>query len=140
MRAARAAIDKAGGDVLLTGRSEGFIRNRADMAETIRRLKAFADAGADCLYAPGIKTREEIAAVVKGVAPKPVNFLMGAPSELTVRDLGELGVRRISVGGALARSAWGGLMRMAKEIAGPGSFKGFADAAPGADIVKGIRG
>ena len=77
MRAARAAIDKAGGDVLLTGRSEGFIRNRADMAETIRRLKAYADAGADCLYAPGIKTREEIAAVVKGVAPKPVNFLMG---------------------------------------------------------------
>jgi 2-methylisocitrate lyase-like PEP mutase family enzyme len=110
------------------------------MAETIRRLKAFADAGADCLYAPGIKTREEIAAVVKGVAPKPVNFLMGGPSELTVRDLGELGVRRISIGGALARSAWGGLMRMAKEIAGPGSFKGFADAAPGADIVKGLRG
>lgn len=140
MRAARAAIDKAGGDVLLTGRSEGFIRNRADMAETIRRLRAYADAGADCLYAPGIKTREEIAAVVKGVAPKPVNFLMGFASDLTVRDLAELGVRRISVGGALARSAWGGFMRMAKEIAGPGSFKGFADAAPGPDIVKGLRG
>jgi 2-methylisocitrate lyase-like PEP mutase family enzyme len=140
MKAARAAIDKAGGDVLLTGRSEGFIRNRADMAETIRRLKAYADAGADCLYAPGIKTREEIAAVVKGVAPKPVNFLMGFASDLTVRDLTDLGVRRISVGGALARSAWGGFMRMAKEIAGPGSFKGFADAAPGPDIVKGLQG
>src|SRR5437870_6568456 len=119
VRAARAAIDAAGGDVVFTARSEGFIRGRPDLDETIRRLKAFADAGADCLYAPGIKTREEIAAVVKGVAPKPVNFLMGGPSELTVRDLGELGVRRISIGGALARSAWGGLMRMAKEIAGP---------------------
>ena len=119
MRAARAAIDKAGGDVLLTGRSEGFIRNRADMAETIRRLRAYADAGADCLYAPGIKTREEIAAVVKGVAPKPVNFLMGFASDLTVRDLAELGVRRISVGGALARSAWGGFMRMARRSPAP---------------------
>ncbi len=140
VRAAREAIDKSGGDVLLTGRSEGLIRNRPDLAEAIRRLKAYADAGADCLYAPGIKTREEIAAVVKGVAPKPVNFLMGFPSELTVRDLTELGVRRISVGGALARSAWGGLMRMANEIAGPGSFKGFAEAAAGADIVKALRG
>jgi 2-methylisocitrate lyase-like PEP mutase family enzyme len=139
VRAAREAIDKAGGDVLLTGRSEGFIRNRADMGETIRRLKAYADAGSDCLYAPGIRTREEIAAVVKGVAPKPVNFLMGGPLDLSVRDLGELGVRRISVGGALARSAWGGTMRMAKEIAEQGTFKGFADAAPGADIMKGLR-
>ena len=140
VKAARAAVDKAGGQVVFTARSEGFIRNRPDLDETIRRLKAFAEAGADCLYAPGIKTREEIAAVVKGVAPKPVNFLMGFAGDLTVRDLGELGVRRISVGGALARSAWGGFMRMAKEIAGPGSFKGFADAAPGPDIVKGLRG
>jgi len=139
IRAARAAIDKAGGEVLLTGRSEGFIRNRADMGETLRRLNAYADAGADCLYAPGIRTREEIATVVNAVAGKPVNFLMGFPSALTVRDLTELGVRRISVGGALARSAWGGLMRMAQEIAGSGSFKGFADAAPGADIVKGLK-
>jgi len=138
IRAAREAIDKAGGDVLLTGRSEGFIRNRADMGETIRRLKAYADAGADCLYAPGIRTPEEIETVVRAVAPKPVNFLMGFASDLTVRDLTRLGVRRISVGGALARSAWGGFMRMAQEIAGPGSFKGFADAAAGGDIVKGL--
>src|SRR5947207_13359829 len=136
----RAAIDAAGGEVVFTARSEGFIRGRPDLEETVRRLKAFAAAGADCLYAPGIRTREQIAAVVKAVAPKPVNFLMGGPSELTVRDLGELGVRRISIGGALARSAWGRLMRLGKEYAGPGSFKGFADAAPGADIVKGIRG
>src|SRR5262245_6896123 len=139
IRAAREAIDKAGGHVLLTGRSEGFIRNRVDMGETIRRLKAYADAGADCLYAPGIRTREEIETVVKAVAPKPVNFLMGFASDLTVRDLAQLGVRRISVGGALARSAWGGFMRMANEIVGPGSFKGFAEAAPGADIVKGLK-
>jgi 2-methylisocitrate lyase-like PEP mutase family enzyme len=139
VRAAREAIDKTGGDVLLTGRSEGFIRGLPDLDETIRRLKAYAAAGADCLYAPGISTREQIAAVVKGVAPKPVNFLMGGPSALTVKDLAELGVRRISVGGALARSAWGGFMRMAKEIADAGTFKGFADAAPGADIVKGLK-
>jgi 2-methylisocitrate lyase-like PEP mutase family enzyme len=139
VRAAREAIDKTGGDVLLTGRSEGFIRGLPDLDETIRRLKAYAAAGADCLYAPGISTREQIAAVVKGVAPKPVNFLMGGPSALTVKDLTELGVRRISVGGALARSAWGGFMRMAKEIADAGTFKGFADAAPGADIVKGLN-
>jgi 2-methylisocitrate lyase-like PEP mutase family enzyme len=139
MKAARQAVDKAGGDVLLTGRSEGFIRGLPDLDETIRRLKAYAAAGADCLYAPGISTREQIAAVVKGVAPKPVNFLMGGPSELSVRDLTELGVRRISIGGALARSAWGGLMRMAREISEAGTFKGFADAAPGADIVKALK-
>ena len=139
VKAARAAIDKAGGDVLLTGRSEGFIRGLPDLDETIRRLKAYAAVGADCLYAPGISTREQIAAVVKGVAPKPVNFLMGGPSELGVRDLTELGVRRISVGGALARSAWGGFIRMTKEIAEAGTFKGFAEAAPGAEIMKGLK-
>ncbi len=139
VKAARDAIDKAGGDVLLTGRSEGFIRGLPDLDETIRRLKAYAAAGADCLYCPGISTREQIAAVVKAVAPKPVNFLMGGPSDLSVRDLADLGVRRISVGGALARSAWGGFMRMAKEIADAGTFKGFAQAAPGADIVKGLK-
>ena len=117
IKAARAAIDKAGGDVLLTGRSEGFIRNQPDMDETIRRLKAYAAAGADCLYAPGIATREQIAAVVKAVAPKPVNLLVGGPSELTVRTSPSLGVRRISVGGALARAAWGGIMRTVKLIA-----------------------
>ena len=138
VRAARQAIDKAGGDVLLTGRSEGFIRGLPDLEETIRRLKAYAQAGADCLYAPGISTREQIAAVVKAVAPKPVNFLMGGPGELTVADFTNLGVRRISVGGALARAAWGGIMRTIKLITEQGSFKGFADAAPGTEIMKGL--
>jgi 2-methylisocitrate lyase-like PEP mutase family enzyme len=136
IRAARQAIDKAGGDVLLTGRSEGLIRGVPDLDEAIRRLKAYSDAGADCLYAPGLATREQIAAVIKAVAPKPVNVLMGGPSELTVKDIAELGGRRISVGGALARAAWGGFMRTAKLIAEAGSFKGFADAAPGAEINK----
>jgi 2-methylisocitrate lyase-like PEP mutase family enzyme len=139
MRAARAAIDKAGGGVLLTGRSEGFIRGLPDLDEAIRRLKAYADAGADCLYAPGITTREQIAAVVKAVAPKPVNLLMGGPGDLTVADITALGVRRISVGGALARAAWGGFIRTAKLIRDSGSFKGFADAAPGSEIVQGLK-
>jgi 2-methylisocitrate lyase-like PEP mutase family enzyme len=138
VRAARQAIDKAGGDVLLTGRSEGFIRGLPNLDETIRRLKAYADAGADCLYAPGISTREQIAAVVQAVAPKPVNFLMGGPGELTLADFTNLGVRRVSVGGALARAAWGGVMRTVKLIAAEGSFKGFAEAAPGAEIMKGL--
>jgi 2-methylisocitrate lyase-like PEP mutase family enzyme len=132
--AARAAIDKAGGDVLLTGRSEGLIRGRPDLDEAIRRLKAYAGAGADCLYVPGISTREQIAAVVAAVAPKPVNLLIGTPIGLTVKDVTELGVRRISVGGSLARSAWGGFVRAAKEIADAGSFNAFADAAPGAEL------
>jgi len=136
IKAARQAIDKADGDVLLTGRAEGFIRGRPDLEETVARLKAYAGAGADCLYAPGIVSREQIAAVVKAVAPKPVNVLMGSPSELTVKDLTELGVRRISVGGALARVAWGGLMRMAREIAEQGTFEGFAQGAPSAELNK----
>jgi 2-methylisocitrate lyase-like PEP mutase family enzyme len=136
--AARAAIDKAGGDVLLTGRSEGFIRGRPDLDETIRRLVAYSGAGADCLYAPGISTREQIAAVVKAVAPKPVNLLMGTPSELTVGDIAGLGVRRISVGGSLARSAWGGFIRAARQIMNDGNFNAFADAAPGADLNKAL--
>jgi 2-methylisocitrate lyase-like PEP mutase family enzyme len=138
IKAARAAIDMAGGGVLLTGRSEGFIRNRPDMDETIRRLQAYSAAGADCLYSPGITTREQIAAVVKAVAPKPVNLLVGSPLDLTVSDIAGLGVRRISIGGALARAAWGGTMRTMQLIA-EGSFKGFADAAPGADIVKALK-
>ena len=139
VKAARQAIDRSGGDVLLTGRSEGFIRGRPDMEETIRRLLAFAAAGADCLYAPGLATREQISAVVKAVAPKPVNILMGGPSDLTVKDIAELGGRRISVGGALARAAWGGFMRATKLIAEAGSFKGFADAAPGGEINKALK-
>ncbi|MDT3685146.1 MAG: isocitrate lyase/phosphoenolpyruvate mutase family protein [Pseudorhodoplanes sp.] len=134
IKAARKAVNDTAPDVLLTARTEGFIRGRPDLAETIRRLKAFADAGADCLYAPGIKGREEITAVVQAVAPKPVNLLMGWAGALTVEQIAELGVRRISVGGALARAAWGGFIRAARQIAIGGSFAGFSDAAPAADL------
>jgi 2-methylisocitrate lyase-like PEP mutase family enzyme len=140
MRAARRAIDEAGGEALLVGRAENFIVGRPDLDDAIRRLQAYAEAGADCLYAPGIKTREQIAAVVKAVAPKPVNLLVGAASELAVRDIEALGVRRISVGGALARSAWGGFMRAAQQVAGEGRFDGFAQAASGAELNALMRG
>lgn len=129
MRAARAAIDASGQDVLLIGRAENFFLGRPDLDDTIRRLQAYAEAGADCLYAPGLTTREQIRAVVQAVAPKPVNVLMGRPSELTLADLAALGVRRVSVGGALARAAWGGLQHAARLLAGAGRFDGFADAA-----------
>lgn len=133
IRAARRAIDRAGDDVLLVGRSEGFIAGAPDLAETIRRLKAYAAAGADCLYAPGIRTREQIVAVVDAVAPKPVNLLIAGPIGLTVEDAAALGVRRISVGGALARAAWGGFMRAARGLAA-GTFDAFADAASGDEL------
>jgi 2-methylisocitrate lyase-like PEP mutase family enzyme len=134
MKAARAAIDKAAPDVLLTGRAEGFIAGVPDLEQMIARLKAYSAVGADVLYAPGIKTREQIEAVVKAVAPKPVNFLNSAAFGHSVSDLASMGVRRISVGGALARSAWGGFTRMAKEIAEQGTFTGFKDAASGAEL------
>lgn len=134
VRAARAAIDKAGGDVIFTARCEGFLVGVADMSEVTRRLKAYSAAGADCLYAPAIKTREQIAAVVAAVAPKPVNVLIGWASDLSVADIAALGARRISVGGAMARSAWGGFMKAAKEIAETGTFNGFVGAAPGAEL------
>jgi 2-methylisocitrate lyase-like PEP mutase family enzyme len=134
MRAARQAIDRAGGDTLLVGRSEGFVAGAPDLDETIRRLKAYAAAGADCLYAPGIKTREQIAAIVTAVAPKPVNLVIGAPIGLTVADVAALGVRRISVGCGLARAAWGGFMRAVKLIAEDGEFDGLADAASWAEL------
>ena len=136
IRAARGAIDKAGGDTLLVGRAECFLAGRPDLGETIVRLKAYAQAGADCLYAPGLRTREQIAAVVAAVAPKPVNLLIGWASELTLADAAALGVRRVSVGGALARAAWGGFQRAAKLIAEQGRFDGFADAAPGGELNK----
>ncbi|MCU0732321.1 MAG: isocitrate lyase/phosphoenolpyruvate mutase family protein, partial [Hyphomonas sp.] len=139
LRAARRAIDAAGGDTLLVGRSEGFFVGRPDLAETIKRLQAYSAAGADCLYAPGIRTKEEMRAVVEAVAPKPVNVLIGWPTDLTVQDLAALGVRRISVGGALARAAWGGFMRAAKEIAEAGSFAGFGDAADGSELNRHLR-
>jgi len=131
LRAARRAVDAAGGDALLVGRAEGFIAGRPDLEDVIARLKAYASAGADCLYAPGISTREQISAVVAAVAPKPVNVLVGGTSEWTLSSLGALGVRRVSVGGALARSAWGGFMRAAERLAKEGRFDGFADAASG---------
>ncbi len=134
MRAARHAIDASGGDVLLVGRAECFLVGRPDLGETIARLKAYANAGADCLYAPGLRTREDIAAVVDAVAPKPFNLLIGAPTALTLRDVAALGVRRVSIGGALARSAWGGFMRAARCLADEGSFDGFGDAASGAEL------
>ena len=135
IRAARRAIDGAGGDTLLVGRAEGFLVGRPDLAEAIARLKAYADAGADCLYAPGLRTREDIAAVVAAVAPKPVNLLIGWTGDLTLSDVAALGVRRISVGGALARAAWGGFTRAAKVMADEGRFD-FTGAASGADLNK----
>ena len=134
LRAARAAIDAAGGDTLLVGRAENFFAGRPDLDDTIARLEAYAKAGADCLYAPGIRTPEQIAAVVAAVAPKPVNLLVGSATELTLHDIAALGVRRISVGGALARSAWGGFMRAARSIAEHGRFDGFNDAASGNEL------
>lgn len=133
VRAAREAIDAGGTGVVLTGRSEGFIVGRPDLPETIRRLTAYAEAGADCLYAPGIRTRAEIAAVIEAVAPKPVNVLVGSDFT-TVAELARLGVRRISVGGALARAAWAGFLDAAKEIAERGTFTGLAGAVPFAEI------
>jgi 2-methylisocitrate lyase-like PEP mutase family enzyme len=132
IRAAR-AVDASGTGVLLTGRSEGFIVGRPDLAETIRRLTAYAEAGAECLYAPGIRTKAEIDAVVRAVAPKPVNMLVGGDFA-TVSDLAAAGVRRISVGGALARAAWAGFLEAAREIAERGTFKALGKAVPFADI------
>jgi 2-methylisocitrate lyase-like PEP mutase family enzyme len=134
VRAARAAIDKAGGDVVFTARTEGFVRGRPDLAETIRRLKAFAEAGADCLYSPGIKTREEIVATVNAVAPKPVNLLMSSATGFSVSDIAEMGVRRISVGGTLARVAWNAVLRSAREIAERGRFDSFAGVIGNAEL------
>ncbi len=128
IRAARSAIDKAGGDVLLVGRAECFVAGRPDLPETLARLKAYAQAGADCLFAPGLRTRDQITAVVAAVAPKPVNLLVGAPGEFTVAQIGALGVRRISVGGALARAAWGAFMLSARAIAQQGSFEALREA------------
>jgi 2-methylisocitrate lyase-like PEP mutase family enzyme len=133
IQAARQAIAGGRTVILLTGRSEGFIVGRPDLAETIRRLTAFAEAGADCLYAPGIRTMADIAAVVEAVAPKPVNVLVGSDFA-TVAELAHVGVRRISVGGALARAAWTGFLQAAKEIAEQGTFASLARAVPFAEI------
>ena len=129
VRAARQAIDASGTGVLLTGRSEGYLVGRPDLRETIRRLTAYAEAGAECLYAPGIRSREDISAVVKAVAPRPVNLLVGSDF-ITVEAAAELGVRRISVGGALARAALSGFLAAAREIATEGSFTRLARSIP----------
>ena len=134
LRAARAAIDESGQDVLLIGRAENFFVGQPDLADTLRRLQAYAEAGADCLYAPGIGTPEQIAAVVAAVAPKPVNVLVGGASPLTMAELAALGVRRVSVGGALARAAWGGFQRAARQLAEQGRFDGFEGAAAGREL------
>ena len=139
IRAARRAIDETGTGVLLTARSEGFIAGRPDLAETIRRLTAFAEAGADCLYAPGIKTPGDIAAVINAVAPKPVNVLVSSDFT-TVADIAKLGARRISVGGALARAAWTGFFEAAKEIAERGTFGALTRAVSGVEINKRFAG
>jgi 2-methylisocitrate lyase-like PEP mutase family enzyme len=136
VKAARAAIDRAGGDVVFTARAEGFIRGVPDLDDVIRRLRAYKDAGADCLYAPGIKTREQIEAVVKAVAPKPVNFLNSGAFGFTLADLAAMGVRRISVGGSLARVAMHAFIRVATEIARDGKFDGFAGLISNPELNK----
>ncbi len=138
IRAARKAIDADHSGVLLTGRCEAFLWGQPDLKLVIDRLLAYSDAGADCLYAPGIKTREEIAGVVKAVHPKPVNLLIGA-SGLSLAEAADLGVRRISVGGSLARSAWGGFMKAAKEMAEKGTFTELASGYPGGELNKMFR-
>jgi 2-methylisocitrate lyase-like PEP mutase family enzyme len=136
VKAARAAIDRAGGDVVFTARAENFIRGVDDLADAIRRLEAYADAGADCLYAPGIRTRQQIEAVVKAVAPKPVNFLNSGAFGFTVSDLAAMGVRRISVGGSLARVAMHAFIRAATEIAQDGKFDSFAGLISNPELNK----
>jgi 2-methylisocitrate lyase-like PEP mutase family enzyme len=131
IKAARAAIDESGVPVVLTGRCEAWLVGQPNPARVaIERLVAYADAGADCLYAPGVRDPEEIAAIVKAVSPKPVNVLVSAPSPVfSISRLTDLGVRRISVGAALARVAWGAFIRAARSIAETGSFDALADAA-----------
>jgi 2-methylisocitrate lyase-like PEP mutase family enzyme len=135
IRAARAAIDADNSGVLLVGRCEGFLWGQTDLNMVIDRLQAYAEAGADCLYAPGIRSKEQISAVVKAVHPKPVNLLLGWPG-LSVAEVAELGVRRISVGGSLARVAWAGFMRAAQEISKEGTFTELGTGQPGAELNK----
>jgi 2-methylisocitrate lyase-like PEP mutase family enzyme len=137
VRAARQAIDESGTGVLLTGRSEGFVAGRPDLDETLRRLKAYAEAGADCLYAPGLTTAEQVSAVVAAAKAKPVNLLANAPF-VTVAEAAALGVRRISVGGTLARTAWRGFLEAAQEIADHGTFRRF-EGLPNVNAVLGDR-
>jgi 2-methylisocitrate lyase-like PEP mutase family enzyme len=134
--AARAAVEHSATGVILTARAENFLVGKPDLNDAIARITAYAAAGADCLYVPGIKTREQIVAVVKAVAPKPVNVLMGSASDLTLQDLAAMGVRRISTGSGLARAAWGSFMRAASQIAQGGRFDGLNDLAPSGELNK----
>ena len=125
LRAARESIDRAGGDTLLVARGECFLVSKPDIDLAIARLRAYANAGADCLYAPGVRSPEHIGALVRVVAPRPFNLLVHQPIGMSVADIAALGVRRISVGGALARCAWGGFVKAAEQLAA-GSFEGLA--------------
>jgi len=139
LQAARAAIDAGGRDTMLVGRAENYFVGRPDLDDTVERLLVYSQAGADCLYAPGLRTREEIQTVVQAIAPKPVNVLIGWNSELTVEALAELGVRRISVGGALARAAWGGFIDAARRMIEQGRFDGFGGTPSGAELNELMR-
>jgi len=134
LRAARRAIDESGEDVLLVGRAEGLLVGHGDLDEVVARLQAYAGAGADVLYAPKLRTREEIARVIAAVAPKPVNFLNSVDFGFSVADLAAMGVRRISVGGTLARVAWTAFSRAAREIAEQGTFSTFAGSIANAEL------
>jgi 2-methylisocitrate lyase-like PEP mutase family enzyme len=141
IKAARAAIDESRSGVLLTARSECYLVGHPQpFAESLRRLQAYAEAGADVLYAPGVSKREEMQAIVSAVAPKPVNILMSSDLGLRVSDLAGMGVRRISVGSSLARSAWTAFIRAAKQIAGEGSFAGLSRLTPHAELNAFFRG
>ena len=140
VKAARAAVDAADKAVLLTARTEGFIRGRPDIDETVKRIAAFADAGADCLYAPGIRSREHIGAVVKAAGGKPVNFLNAGAYGYTVADLAALGIRRISVGGTLSRVAMDAFIKAAKQIAEEGRFDRFEGVVSNPELNAFFRG
>jgi len=134
LRVARSVIDEMGAEVLLVGRAENFFVGVEDLSDAVARLQAYSEAGADCLYAPGIRTRDEIETVVAAVAPKPVNVLIGWDSDLTVDELAQMNVRRISVGGAMARAAWGGFLHSARRIAEAGRFDGFSGIPSGTEL------
>ena len=134
VRIARRAIDASGHDVMLIGRAEGLIRGRPDRAEAIARLQAYANAGADCLFAPGLTKPDDVRAVVDAVAPKPLNVVCGGAGVFSVAELAALGVRRISLGGGLARAAWAGFLRGARQLAVEGSFEGLAGNTPSAEL------
>jgi 2-methylisocitrate lyase-like PEP mutase family enzyme len=136
VKAARSAVEHSATGVVLTARAENFLVGKPDLDDAIARISAYAAAGADCLYVPGLRTREQIVAVVKAVAPKPVNVLMGSASDLTVQDLAAMGVRRISTGSGLARAAWGSFVRAATQIQQGGRFDGLKDLAPNGELNK----